>query len=115
MNNHQNEVFYNQNSARSPDSQRTLLPLSQRPPYGAMSTPDMFNPQEQNIRYGEGRFDRINGPMSGAGYGYDLNQAQSWNPNAFNSNGQFAPAYAATTRMKPSMRGRSTLPNVRST
>ena len=118
MNSQQNDIYYDQTSARSPNSQRHQQPSGQRQPsrpfdpYGAMSTPDMFAPQDQTIRYGEGRFDRMNGPMSGGGYGYDMNHAQSWNPNAFGSNNQFAPAYAATSRMKPQMRGRSTLPNV---
>ena len=53
--------------------------------------------------------------MPGIPFGYDMNQAQTWNPNAFSSNNQIPPGYAATTRMKPTQaRGRTALPNVRS-
>ena len=119
MNGHQqNELYYDQSSARSPNLQRHQPQLLHRQPsrhfdaYGPMPTNDMFPPQDQTLRYDGNRFDRMNGPMAGGGYGYDMNQAQTWNPNAFSSNNQYSPAYAATTRMKPQMRGRSTLPNV---
>ena len=54
----------------------------------------------------------VNGPMPGA-YGYDMAQAQTWNPSAFNVNSQYnhTPQYNIV-RGKAVRPGRSILPNV---
>ena len=82
--------------------------------YGTMPN-NVYTPDDQSLRYETNRFDRMNGPVQGNGYGYDLSQAQTWNPNAFstNSNNNFSPFAAATGRMKSQTRaGRSALPSV---
>ena len=129
----QQEQFYDQSSSRLSNIQRHQPQMQsqlqtqfmQRQPsrqfesFGNMQNMqngDMFTSQEQGMRFNtSNRFDRSNGPMPGIPFGYDMNQAQTWNPNAFSSNSQFPPGYAATTRMKPTQaRGRTALPNVRS-
>ena len=124
MNNHQqqqSEIYYEQpNPSRSPGgarglSQQMLPPQPSRPfdNYGTVPN-NMYTPDDQSLRYDANRFDRMNGSMPPVGsYGYDPQQAQTWNPNAFSSNNNF-PAYpaAATGRMKSQTRGRSTLPTV---
>lgn len=79
--------------------------------YGAMSG-NMFSPDDQPLRYETSRFDRMNGQLPSMGYGYDPQQAQTWNPNAFSTNNSFAPYGAATGRLKSQTRGRSAIPNV---
>lgn len=64
------------------------------------------------MRYEANRLDRMNGSMQGNAYGYEMAQAQTWNPNAFSNNNNFS-AYGATGRMKSQTRGRSALPTVR--
>ena len=124
MNSHQqqqNDIYYDQpNPSRSPGSrglpQQQMLhhqPSRHFDAYGTMPN-NVYTPDDQSLRYETTRFDRMNGPMQAVGgYGYDLQQAQTWNPNAFSSNSNFA-AYpaAATGRMKSQTRGRSALPNV---
>lgn len=117
MSNHQPEIYFDQSNGRTPDAQRLPQMLhrqSSRPfdGYGGMSNGDIFNPQDQTVRYDQNRFERINGNVAPAPYGNDPYQSQSWNPTAFNSN-QFPAAYPATTRIRPQqMRGRQPLPNV---
>ena len=53
----------------------------------------------------------MNAGLQNGGYGYDLTNAQTWNPGAFGS-GQSFNAFGATGRMKPTARGRSAIPNV---
>jgi hypothetical protein len=125
MNNHQqqSEMFYDQ-ASRSPNSNRAQQSLHRQgsrhfDAYGQLPTPQ-FNQDEQESRYNTGRFGRMsptiqtggnNGGNYGSGYGYELGGSQTWNPNAFSNNHGFG-AFSATTRMKPSTRGRSTLPPV---
>ncbi|KAL8924526.1 MAG: hypothetical protein Q9208_004001 [Pyrenodesmia sp. 3 TL-2023] len=66
-------------------------------------------PEDSTPRYDGNRFDRMNPSMQGAGYGYDMPSAQTWNPNAFGGANGF-PTFGATGRMKPLPRGRSALP-----
>ena len=124
MNNHQqqqNDIYYDQPlPSRSPGSrgppQQQMLhhqPSRHFDAYGTMPN-NVYAPDDQTLRYDTNRFDRMNGPMQAVGgYGYDPHQAQTWNPNAFSSNNNFA-AYpaAATGRMKSQTRGRSALPSV---
>ena len=116
-----NDLYYEQPvPSRSPGSrgppQQQMLHQQQSRPFDAYNTMpnNMFSAEDQNLRYDANRYDRMNGPMPPVGgYGYDPHQAQTWNPNAFNSNNNF-PAYpgAATGRMKSQTRGRSALPSV---
>ena len=76
----------------------------------------VYTPDDQSLRYEQNRFDRMNGAVQANGYGYEIPQAQTWNPNAFsaNSGNTFSPFPAAPGRMKSQTRGgRSALPNVR--
>ncbi len=72
---------------------------------------NVYTPDDRGLGYESNRLDRMNGPVQVGGYGYELPQAQTWNPNAFNTNNNFQP-FAATGRMKSQTRGRSTLPSV---
>lgn len=72
---------------------------------------NVYTPDDRGMGYEPNRLDRMNGPVQGVGYGYEVPQAQIWNPNAFNSNNNFTP-FAATGRMKSQTRGRSALPSV---
>ena len=120
MNNHQqqNDIYYDPQPSRSPASNRHQQQMLQQPSrpydaYGAMPN-NLYAPDEQALRYESNRFDRMNGQVPNMGYGYDPQQTQTWNPNAFsssNNNNNFTP-YAATGRMKSQTRGRSTLPTV---
>lgn len=53
----------------------------------------------------------MNAGLQNGSYGYDLTNAQTWNPGAFGG-GQNFNAFGATGRMKPTARGRSAIPNV---
>ncbi|KAL8990961.1 MAG: hypothetical protein Q9169_007983 [Polycauliona sp. 2 TL-2023] len=132
MNGHQtpHEIYYDQPASRSPGAQRHQQPILHRQPsrqfdaYAQMPNGQMQNPQMQNgqmqnpiyqpeesaPRYDGNRFDRINPTMQGAGYGYEMPSAQTWNPNAFAGANGF-PAFGATGRMRPTPRGRSALPS----
>lgn len=81
--------------------------------YGQMPN-NLYAPDDQSMRYETNRFDRMNGQVHANGFGYELPQAQTWNPNAFSTNNDFAPPFvAATGRMKSQTRGgRSALPTV---
>ena len=120
MNNHHhhNEMYYDQASSRSPGSHRHQQQMLHRQPsrhfdaYGQMPN-NVYAPDDQSMRYDTNRFDRMNGQVQGNGFGYELPQAQTWNPNAFSTNNNFAPPFiAATGRMKSQTRGRSALPTV---
>lgn len=50
----------------------------------------------------------MNAGLQNGSYGYDLTNAQTWNPGAFGGGQNFG----ATGRMKPTARGRSAIPNV---
>ena len=117
-NHHHNEMYYDHASSRSPGSHRHQQQMLHRQPsrrfeaYGQMPN-TVYTPDDQSMRYETNRFDRMNGQVQGNGYGYELPQAQTWNPNAFSTNNNFAqPFVAATGRMKSQTRGRSTLPTV---
>ena len=114
MNNIQSDLNFDQTDGRSPRHQHLLYRQHSRPfeAYSGIQAGNMYAPQDQTIRYDAGRFDRMNGPIGPSGYGNDMYQAQTWNPNAFNANSQIPSNYAATTRMRPNMRGRNPLPNV---
>lgn len=127
MNNHQQQqtdIYYEQpNPSRSPGArgvpqQQNMLHHQPSRPFENYATMpnNMYTPEDQSLRYENNRFDRMNGPMQPVGgYGYDPQQAQTWNPNAFSSNNNFAayPSTAATGRMKSQTRGgRSNLPPV---
>ena len=73
----------------------------------------IFSNDDQGQRFETARFDRM-GNLQGGGYGYDIGQSQSWNPNAFGNAHTFN-AFAATGRMKPTPRGRAGIPTVRTT
>ena len=81
--------------------------------YGTVPN-NTYSSEDQSLRYETNRFDRMNGPVQGGGYGYEMPQAQTWNPNAFSTNSNsFSPFPAATGRMKSQTRvGRSALPSV---
>ena len=119
MNNHHhpNDMYYDQPSSRSPGSHRHQQQMLHRQPsrhfdaYGTMPN-NVYTPDDQSLRYETNRFDRMNGAVQGGGYGYELPQAQTWNPNAFNTNNNFSP-FAVPARMKSQTRGRSALPTVR--
>ncbi|KAL8834858.1 MAG: hypothetical protein Q9170_003558 [Blastenia crenularia] len=116
MNNHQNppDMYYDQSSTRSPAMHRhQQQPLHRQPSrqfdaYGSMPN-NMYQPEDSASRYDGSRFDRMNPPMQGGAYGYDMPSAQTWNPNAFGGTNGF-PTFGATGRMKPMPRGRSALP-----
>ena len=119
MNNHQsqNDLYYDPQQTRSTGAQRHQQPnMLQQPAsrhfeaYGNMPS-NLYNQDEQPLRYEGSRFDRMNGQMNNMGYAYDAQQTQSWNPNAFSNGGGFAP-YGGPGRLKTQNRGRSTLPNV---
>ncbi|KAI4271547.1 MAG: hypothetical protein L6R38_006839 [Xanthoria sp. 2 TBL-2021] len=121
MNGHQNphDMYYDQPASRSPGAQRHQQPTLHRQPsrqfdaYAQMQNAQMQNPiyqpEDTTPRYDGNRFDRINPTMQGAAYGYDMQSAQTWNPNAFAGPNGF-PAFGATGRMRPTPRGRSALP-----
>ena len=69
------------------------------------------SPDDHASRYDTNRFDRMNAGLQNGGYGYDLTNAQTWNPGAFGG-GQSFNTFGATGRMKPTARGRSAIPNV---
>lgn len=115
---HHNEMYYDQTSSRSPGSHRHQQQMLHRQPsrhfdaYGQMPN-NVYTPDDQSMRYEPNRFDRMNGQVQTNGYGYEIPQAQTWNPNAFSTNNNFAPPFAAATgRMKSQTRGRSALPTV---
>lgn len=113
----QSDMYYDQ-SSRSPGTHRHAQQMLHRQPsrhfdaYGSMPSNGGYAPDDQSMRYETNRFDRMNGPIQGNGYSYDMAQAQTWNPNAFSNNNNFS-AYGATGRMKSQTRGRSVLPSVR--
>lgn len=120
MNNHQqhNDVYYDQSSSRSPGSHRQQQQMLHRQPsrhfeaYGTMPNPNsIYTPDDQSTRFETNRFDRMNGPVQGSGYSYEMPQAQTWNANAFSGNNNFQ-SFAPTPRMKSSSRGRAPLPTV---
>ncbi|KAL8744152.1 MAG: hypothetical protein Q9190_003569 [Brigantiaea leucoxantha] len=117
MNNHHHpahDMYYEQPSSRSPGAhrhqQQTLHRQSSRQfdVYGPMPN-NNFTPDDHTMRYDGNRFDRMNAPMQGGGYGYDLSGNQTWNPNAFSGGTSFS-SFGATGRIKPMPRGRSALP-----
>ena len=119
MNNHHHpahDMYYEQPSSRSPGAhrhqQQTLHRQSSRQfdVYGPMPN-NNFTPDDHTMRYDGNRFDRMNAPMQGGGYGYDLSGNQTWNPNAFSGGTSFS-SFGATGRIKPMPRGRSALPPV---
>ena len=117
MNNHHHQdMFYDQAANRSPGSHRHQPQTLHRQPsrqfdaYGQIPN-QLFPAEDQTQRYDGNRFERMNG-LQGGGYGYDLGQSQTWNPSAFGGAHTFNAFQAATGRMKPSARGRSTLPTV---
>ena len=123
MNNHlsHNDIYYDQSASRSPGAHRHQQQMLHRQPsrhfdaYGTMPN-HVYNPDDQSLRYEANRFDRMNGaPTQANGYGYELPQTQTWNPNAFSTNNNGFPPFpaAATGRMKSQTRaGRSALPTV---
>lgn len=120
MNNHhhQQDMYYDQASSRSPGSHRHQQQTLHRQPsrqfdaYGQMPS-TLFTPDDHGPRYDTNRFDRMTAAMQGGGYGYDPSGSQSWNPGAFGGGNHFH-NFGATGRMKSTSRGRSTLPTVRS-
>lgn len=120
MDDHQNDIYYDhRNPSHSPGSRGPSHPQMLHQPsrnfdaYGTMPNHG-YTPDDQSLRYETNRFDRMNGHIHAVGpYGYDPQQAQTWNPNAFSSNNNF-PTYApaATGRMKSQTRGRTALPTV---
>ena len=120
MNNHphHNDMYYDQTSSRSPGSHRHPQQMLHRQPsrhfdaYGQMPN-NVYTPDDQSMRYETNRFDRMNGQVQTNGYNYELPQPQTWNTNAFSTNNNFAPPFAAATgRMKSQTRGRSAIPTV---
>jgi hypothetical protein len=117
MNNQQQhqDMFYDQAASRSPNSHRVAPQTLHRQPsrqfdaYNQM--PNTLYGPEDHSRYDTNRYDRMNPVLQGGGYGYELPQAQTWNPNAFGGGHGFN-AFGATGRMKAASRGRSGLPAV---
>ena len=115
---HDYQDMYAEHSSRSPGSHRHQAQTLHRQPsrqfdaYGQMSNA-LYNSDDHASRYETNRFDRLGASMQGAGYGYELPGAQTWNPNAFGTSNGFSP-FGATGRMKPAARGRSALPTVSS-
>lgn len=115
MSNHPHDMYYDNPSSRSPGSQRHQPQTLHRQPsrqfdaYGQLNQ-GLYTPDDHQARYDASRYnDRLNATIH-AGYGgYELGGAQGWNANAFGQNNSLA-AINATTRMKPSTRGRSALP-----
>ena len=118
MNNHhhQQDMYYDQASSRSPASHRHQQQTLHRQPsrqfdaYGQMPSA-LYTPDDHGPRYDTNRFDRMTAAMQGGGYGYDLSGSQSWNPGAFGGGNNFH-TFGATGRMKSTSRGRSALPTV---
>ena len=119
MNNHHpGDMFYDQNPSRSPGSQRhqqqTLhnQPSRQFDAYGHMPNHSMYAPEDQTLRYDTNRYDRTVPPVPGAGFGYEIPGAQTWNPNAFGGGNNYPALNNPTGRMRSQNRGRSALPPV---
>lgn len=122
MNSHHlhHDMYYDPLSSRSPGAHRHQQQTLHRQPsrqfdaYGPMPN-NIYTQEDQNLRYDNNRFDRMNPGMQNGGYTYEPLGAQSWSPTAFGGgNNQFA-GFGAPGRMKPPARGRSGLPSVRRT
>ena len=122
MNNHPQDMFYDQSTSRSPGSQRHQQQTLHRQPsrqfdvYGQMPNPNMnmYPSDDQSQRFETNRFDRLgNTGLGSTGYGYDMNGSQSWNPGAF-SNSHLLGAIGGPGRLKANARGRGALPSVSS-
>ena len=114
---HPHEMYYDQQASRSPGAHRHQPQALHRQPsrqFDAYSSipSNPYQPEDHTtMRYDANRFERMNPSMQGGSYGYDVPNAQTWNPNAFNGANGF-PAFGATGRMKSAPRGRSALPPV---
>ena len=120
MNNHHQDMFYEQSSARSPGSRRNQQQGIHRQTsrhfdmYGQVPNP-MYGQEEPHQRYEPTLFDRL-GPntLTNENYGHAANGPQTWNPSAFTNPQQYG-GFAATGRLKAGARGRGSLPVVSST
>lgn len=119
----QNDHFYDDRSVHSPPmhprQSQTLHRQSsrhfggfgqqqQQQQQGGMYTLDEIASRYDVPRYNE----RMDATMQSGYGGYDFPAQQGWNSNAYTHNNTLT-ALGATTRGKPSSRGRSALPSVR--
>lgn len=126
MNNHHQDMFYDQVGQRSPGSQRHQQQTLNRQPsrhfndvYGQMPNSAGYS-DDSTPRYDSSRFDRMNSGMQNGTEYYPMGGTQSWNPNAFaggnlggaNTYNAFGTIGAIGGRMKPTARGRNPLPTV---
>lgn len=72
----------------------------------------LYTADDHATGYESNRYDRINATMQANNYGYDMPSTQTWNAGGFGGANTLG-AMGATSRMKPSGRGRSALPSVR--
>jgi hypothetical protein len=117
------DMYYESVSSRSPGSQRhqsqTLHRQAARQfdAYGQLGQLNqlqsgLYTAEDHAARFEMPRYpDRLNATVNG-NFGYEMSGAQGWNGSAFAQNNSLA-ALSATNRLKPSSRGRTALPSVR--
>jgi hypothetical protein len=120
MNNHNfNDMYYDNNTSRSPTSQRqnSLHRQSSRqqfeqPAYGHLPS-GLYTAEDHAASYNGNRFnDMRNATVSGYGNGYDMG-GQSWNAGAFGQNNTLnGLGNGGSMRKPPSRGGRAGLPSV---
>ncbi|KAL2350310.1 putative R3H domain protein [Cryomyces antarcticus] len=113
------DMFYDNHSLRSPAHRHQTQTLHRQASrhfdaYGQVQNGlnGLYTAEDHAARYDSPRYnDRQNATIHGNYGGYDtMGGAQAWNTGTFNQHNALA-ALGATTRMKPSTRGRSALPS----
>lgn len=116
MNHNNFDMYYNNPSNRSPQSQRGLNRQPSRQQFeGNAYLPSGLYTEEDHMRsggYGGDRYGDVrNNTIGGYGGGYDMG-GQSWNAGAFGQNNTLNGLGGHSLR-KPPSRGRAGLPSVR--